>query len=118
MSSIDLLIDAQNASIFLPEKLVCMSISIRLANKENALPQVHLQSLPCSIEYNGKANVCDYFKAEEIKSVKEERTTFDAAFRGRYLEGIEIKVPDGFQGYLLLISASHCVRWNYRIDYA
>ena len=47
--------------------------------------------LPCDIQYSGGAPVSRYFKP----------TATEAAFRGRHLCGVELKLPAGYSGALL-----------------
>ncbi|KAK2904254.1 ribonuclease H2 subunit C isoform X1 [Channa argus] len=56
---------------------------------------VHL--MPCEIEYNGPAQVSQYFTAT-TKDRKHEKTV---SFRGRGLKGQELRCPHGFTGLVL-----------------
>ena len=55
------------------------------------MTEQEIHSLPCRIEYTGKANVDKFFNAERIKDG-------EATFRGRKLSSQKIRVPKGYTG--------------------
>ncbi|XP_037531724.1 ribonuclease H2 subunit C [Nematolebias whitei] len=59
--------------------------------------QVPVHLLPCEIEYNGVAQVSQYFTAT-TKDRNQEKTV---SFRGRGLKGQEISCPQGYTGLVL-----------------
>ncbi|KAJ1991536.1 hypothetical protein H4R33_001330 [Dimargaris cristalligena] len=86
------------------------------------LPSARLHQMPCWINYNGPAEVDQFFQiqgkyvpayaaessAEEDQSLTKEppaypvsKSIYLSGFRGRLLQGRRSSVPKGFQGYVL-----------------
>uniref|UniRef100_A0A0M3HGJ1 ZP domain-containing protein n=1 Tax=Ascaris lumbricoides TaxID=6252 RepID=A0A0M3HGJ1_ASCLU len=61
---------------------------------EKILPEIHL--LPCKINYTGPAKVKAYFQRESVGENGEEQSTF----RGRYLNGSMMHLPDGYKMFV------------------
>ena len=59
--------------------------------------------LPCSIKYNGPANVDEYFN----KSITSEDGHLTASYIGRNLIGTELPVPSNYTGYIMNKSIDH-----------
>lgn len=52
--------------------------------------EIHL--MPCRIDYTGPANVSNYFRPE-----RSENGNLAATFRGRLLNGTDVKLPEGYR---------------------
>lgn len=63
-------------------------LTIKRTNKET---NVHV--LPCKIHYTGECKVSEYFDVDE-----ENKTVH---FRGRFLQGRELTLPEKYKGYVL-----------------
>ncbi|XP_065223975.1 ribonuclease H2 subunit C [Planococcus citri] len=63
----------------------------------------NINYIPCSINFNGKAKVSSYFK--ETAGTDGEKL---ASFRGRPLHGSEVKIPEGYCGYVLKKQPEDC----------
>ncbi|NP_001290913.1 ribonuclease H2 subunit C [Esox lucius] len=72
----------------------CGVTTLRL-DSQTERASVHL--LPCEIEYDGAAEVSQFFTAT-IKDRKHEKTV---SFRGRGLKGQEVICPQGYSGLVL-----------------
>ncbi|GAQ87367.1 ribonuclease H2 subunit C [Klebsormidium nitens] len=75
-----------------------------------ALEKETLHHLPCSIGYNGPANVHSFFQPKSTGSTFDGVTIVEAAFRGRKLLGATVDIPAGYQGLVLAkrpLDASH-----------
>ena len=70
---------------------------VEAAEVEALTPQL----LPCSVQYTGRARVSTYFKPEPLGADPAQLT---ARFRGRWLEGQKLRVPDGYTGSVLVDS--------------
>ncbi|KAH7711911.1 hypothetical protein AAVH_20755 [Aphelenchoides avenae] len=55
-------------------------------------PAGEIHSMPCRIDYTGPANVSNYFRPERHESGEEAVT-----FRGRLLNGTDVKLPEGYR---------------------
>jgi len=75
--------------------------------------------MPFSIDYHGPAEISKYFLTRPDLSAQtsaapvtadgqsdHEIECFEASFRGRYLHGTRLKIPDGYSGLVLSSSAS------------
>ncbi|XP_069117791.1 ribonuclease H2 subunit C-like [Argopecten irradians] len=63
----------------------------------NDLNDIKLHAVPCHIQYDGKANIAQYFESNVVKT-DEGMTT---SFRGRPLKGAVIQVPHGYTGLIV-----------------
>nr|KAI8746984.1 ribonuclease H2 subunit C-like [Biomphalaria glabrata] len=61
--------------------------------------------IPCDINFDGEANVSDFFNTTISRSTEAEQQTetetLTAVFRGRPLKGIEISIPSGYTGIVV-----------------
>ena len=57
-----------------------------------------LHSIPAQIDYNGEANVHQYFQIKPTKTG--EAGKFKASYRGRPLLGKKIEIPPSYKGYI------------------
>ncbi|KNZ53890.1 uncharacterized protein VP01_310g13 [Puccinia sorghi] len=78
-----------------------------------------LHLMPFSIDYHGPAEISKYFLIRPDLSAQtsaapgtadgqsdHEMERFEASFRGRYLHGTRLKIPDGYSGLVLSSSSS------------
>ncbi|CAH1397571.1 unnamed protein product [Nezara viridula] len=70
--------------------------NINFSKEENDEKCIH--SLPCKIHFNGEANISDFFIPASENENQEE---LDVSFRGYPLCGVKVKVPDGYNGFIL-----------------
>ena len=86
----------------------------RLTAKDDAKNDLSMHLLPCRVDYVvegdsgcGSARVSSFFDpvvrdTNDTVSVSGEKVPlYGATFRGRMLRGVELKVPDGYQGVVL-----------------
>lgn len=76
----------------LPHPVIRIDLS---SLQEASQDPMHL--LPCEIEYDGSANVDNYF----TPAIRLRPTEKVVSFRGRCLRGQEVAVPDGYVGLVL-----------------
>ncbi|EDV23685.1 Ribonuclease H2 subunit C [Trichoplax sp. H2] len=62
---------------------------------ERKCAKLHL--LPCTIDYNGQANIDSYFEP----TIKKNGEDLSATYRGRPLCGAKMEVPDNYIGCVL-----------------
>lgn len=74
--------------------------SINLCNGKSVVDlsgEVH--QLPCCIKYDGPSAVSDYFSPKTTETEAENGSRVEEAyFRGRSLQGLTIRLPDGYSG--------------------
>ncbi|XP_033735658.1 ribonuclease H2 subunit C-like [Pecten maximus] len=61
------------------------------------LEDAKLHAMPCHIQYDGKANIAQYFESNSRKTGE----AMTASFRGRPLKGEVIQVPHGYTGLIV-----------------
>ncbi|MBW0534421.1 hypothetical protein O181_074136 [Austropuccinia psidii MF-1] len=75
-------------------------------------PHDTLHLMPFSIDYDGPAQISTYFLprplAPEPTPGGENQSCFEASFRGRYLHGTQLKVPQGYTGIVLSLPLDSC----------
>lgn len=70
-----------------------IKVDLTITNKDT--PKYHVHKLPCTINYNGHANVQKYF----IPTIKtEDEKIYTSTLRGRPLQGKLTKLPDNTMG--------------------
>ena len=85
------------------------------SDRQNLRSESNVHYLPCSVKYDGPANINAYFKTTSSETNPYELTS---RFRGRELKGKRIALPIGVVGFFLasdgLGSKSVSIRGHFR----
>lgn len=96
------------------------SASISITHPKTALPTCTPNLMPFHVDYSGPAPISTYFRVKvPIEEMNPEakgsgfqnrngswQSQMSAAFRGRVLRGLEVKLPEGYSGMVLRSDAS------------
>lgn len=77
--------------------------TLDLSAGETPLPAASLHLMPFTLCHDGPAAISTYFLARPVEAagqVDQEPQRYEAAFRGRYVHGTEVQLPNDFTGVL------------------